>query len=210
MNYSNKIVRWIIFIVGIILMSFGIAIVTQAGIGTSPISSLPLVSSYVTDYSFGETTFFINVILVILQVLILRKDFRWTIFLQIPLVYLFAIAIDISMSNTQFLTTDHLALQIMINIFGIIVMGLGIACEVWSNIMMLPGEGFVLAVALKSKKPFHKIKVINDVTLVILAILLSLVYFHGLKGIGLGTLISAVLTGYSVHFWTLVIRKIVK
>lgn len=197
-----------VFLIGITIMSLGISIVTQAGLGTTPISSLPLVASYATGYTFGQTTFAINVVMVLLQILLLGKSAKWTVLLQIPLTYVFAAAIDVSMSHTGFLLSDVYWQKLLVNIAGTVILGFGIACEVWARIMMLPGEGLVLAAAIRSRKPFPKVKIYNDVTLVVMALILSLAVFSSIEGLREGSAISAVLTGFAVKGWMLLLKKV--
>jgi len=47
---------------------------------------------------------------------------------------------------------------------------------------------------------FGKVKIRFDVTLIVMATLLSFLFFHKLNGIGLGTIISAVLVGPMISF----------
>lgn len=206
--FSGKLaVRWVVFLIGVAVMSLGISIVTQAGLGTTPISSLPLVASYATGYTFGETTFAINVVMVLLQILLLGKSAKWTVLLQIPLTYVFAMAIDVSMTNTAFLASDVYWQKLLVNIVGTVILGLGIACEVWAKIMMLPGEGLVLAAAIRSRKPFPKVKIYNDITLVVMAVVLSLAVFSSIEGLREGSAISAVLTGFAVKGWMYLLKR---
>ena len=63
--------RYMIFTIGILLQSAGIALVVKSLLGTSPISSVPYVLSLVFPYSLGEMTFLINMVFLLAQVLIL-------------------------------------------------------------------------------------------------------------------------------------------
>ena len=78
----------------------GIAIITQTNLGTTPISSLPYAVTGLTGYSFGTTTFFINLIFIALQWVILSRKgvFHYTTFFQIPVVFVFSAFIDFTMS----------------------------------------------------------------------------------------------------------------
>ena len=55
-------------------MTTGIAFITRAGLGTSPVSGLPFVLSLVTPVSMGFFTFLFNMIFLICEAL-LRKRF---------------------------------------------------------------------------------------------------------------------------------------
>lgn len=50
---------------------------------------------------------------------------------------------------------------------GNVVLGLGVALEVFAGAAALPGEGLVLAVSTVLHKPFSSVKIANDVILVL-------------------------------------------
>jgi len=94
-------------VAALFVMSLGIALVTRGNLGTTPISSLPLVSSYASGLTFGETTFFINLLFVAAQWLLLRKSINKLLLLsQIPITFAFSYFIDTSMQITEFLSSD--------------------------------------------------------------------------------------------------------
>ena len=84
---------------------------------------------------------------------------------------------------------------------GNVVLGLGVALEVFAGAAALPGEGPVLAVSTVLHKPFSSVKIANDVILVLLALLLSYCVFHEIHGLREGTVISALCVGIFVKFW---------
>ena len=64
------------FTAGVLLNAFGVALITKAALGTSPISSLPYVLSLRFPVTLGQFTFLMNMLFILAQVLLLRKDFR--------------------------------------------------------------------------------------------------------------------------------------
>lgn len=205
---KRKTIQWIVFFCGLSVMSLGISLVTRGNLGTTPISTLPLVSSYLTHLTFGQTTFLINILFVIVEWMLLRRSANWTILLQIPMTFAFSCLIDFSMGITEWMQTDSYVKSLGISMLGNAVLGAGVALEVFSGTMVLPGEGLVLAVAKVTQKSFANLKILNDVTLVILAILLSWAAFGELRGVREGTLISAVCVGIFVKLWLSLITKL--
>ena len=68
--------RVFLFIVGIALAGFGVALTARASLGTSPISSLPYVLTFLTPLTFGTISFLMNALFVVAQVAILGKKFQ--------------------------------------------------------------------------------------------------------------------------------------
>ena len=197
-----KLGPWSMFVAALFVMSLGIALVTRGNLGTTPISSLPLVSSYASNLTFGETTFLINLLFVVAQWLLLRRSINKVLLLaQIPITFAFSYFIDTSMKFTEFLSSDVYWKCLAVSMLGNVVLGLGVALEVFSGAAALPGEGLVLAVSTVLHKPFSSVKIANDVILVLLVLLLSYCVFHGIRGLREGTVISALCVGVCVKLW---------
>lgn len=67
--------RYAVLGVGLLIMAFGIAFSIQGVLGTSPISSLPYVVSLLIPLTVGEATICLHVVLILLQILILRRNY---------------------------------------------------------------------------------------------------------------------------------------
>ena len=80
----EKLERYFIFLVGLFINSLGVSLVTKADLGTSPISSIPYVLSLNIPLTLGQFTIVFSLLLILLQLFILRKDFKLEYFLQIP------------------------------------------------------------------------------------------------------------------------------
>lgn len=209
---QKLIVRYFWFITGVIINSFGIAFITKAALGTSQISSIPYVLSLQYDHlTFGEFTFFMNMLFILLQLLLLKKDFKPVQFLQIAVNIIFSYFIDVSMGLLSFFQPQSIVINLLFLIIGCMILAFGICIEVAPNVLMVPGEGLVKALAIVTRKKFGTVKVFFDVTLIIIAVMLSFVFFHRLNGVGLGTVLSALLVGKLVNFFSShvpLIRKI--
>ena len=197
--------RYFFFSLGIFINSFGVAFVTKSDLGTSQISSVPYVLSLAfPDYTFGMTTFIFNVLFIIIQIIILRRDFHPIQFLQVFANILFSFFIDVSMNWLAFFQPETFIAKFISLIIGCMILAIGICIEVAPNVIVVPGEGVVraLALAIAIKKPkvkFGTIKIYFDVTLIIIACILSFIFFGELNGIGLGTIVSALIVGRFIN-----------
>ena len=96
---NNMPQRLVFFALGVVINSFGVALITLGNLGTSAISSVPYVCSLQFPmFSFGVTTFIWNILLILVQVVLLRRDFKPSQFLQIMVNVLFSAMIDVSMA----------------------------------------------------------------------------------------------------------------
>ena len=89
--------RYLIFLVGLFVNSLGVSLITKANLGTSPISSIPYVLSLNFPFTLGNFTIFFSIFLIVLQLIILRKNFKLEHILQIPVSIIFGYFIDLTM-----------------------------------------------------------------------------------------------------------------
>ncbi len=200
--HRSVVYRYIWFFAGVIINSFGVAFITKAAMGTSPISSIPYVLTLNTGLSFGATTFIFNILLILAQIVILKKDYKKIQLLQIVVNIVFSVFIDISMSLLFWLEPSNIVEELISLAVGCTILGFGISIEVAPGALMVPGEGLVSAIASKlPKMKFGTIKICFDVSLMLIAAILSLIISGGIDGLGLGTIISALIVGKFVNIF---------
>lgn len=192
--------RWIIFFVGIIFQSIGIALVVKSTLGTSPISTVPYVFSISFPLTFGQATFIINMIFLIAQIFLLKDKFSRLQLLQVPVTFVFAAFIDVAMWILESLMPELYGYKLFILLLGVSFVSLGVALQVIANVLMLAGEALVTAISIVTKLEFGNIKTFFDCSLVATAAIWSYIDIGTVEGIREGTLISALITGTISRF----------
>lgn len=188
------------FFCGLALCGLGAAVSTRAGLGASPISSIPYVLTFVLPLSFGVWTILFNVLFVIGQIAILRRDFRKIQLLQLAAVAVFGVFIDLGMFLSGFFSPQAYWAQIAELLIGCMILAVGVSCQLLSDVMYIPGEGFVKTLCSKYKKDFGLVKISLDTSLVICAIIVSLLATAQVSGLREGTIIAALCLGAFVKF----------
>ena len=200
MSIHTYIRRYTLFLTGVILSATGIAFITRAGLGTSPVSGLPFVLSLITSISMGTYTFLFNMTFLMLEA-ILRRKFTIQQALQIPVTFFFSFCIDTAMGFIPTRFGGPWGPSFVYLVIGCIIMALGISFEVIADVIMLPAEAFVRELSKKTGIPFGNAKVAFDSTLTILAMAVALIAFHKLNGVREGTLFNALCVGQLVRLW---------
>ena len=206
-NYTNKFLmrRYLLFCISLFVNALGIAFITRAALGTSPITSVTYVLSMFTPFTIGEWTIMLNILFVVLEPFMmtrrdLKDDLRMFL-LQIPISFCFGIFIDICMHHILFwLNPSTYPAMISALLVGCIILAVGIALEVKANAAMMAGEYFVKVITKRFHGEFGYIKLGFDVTLVAIACTLSLIFMSGIYGVREGTVIAALIVGPIVHF----------
>lgn len=201
-NGHELLKRYIFFFLGICLNAFGIALFTRSKLGTGPTSCIPYVVSLKSGLSFGTCTFMFNILLLLGQIILLRKNFPRYQLLQLPVTLLFSILIDGAMKFTTFVNTDIYWIALLYNILGCVFRAVGVSCQVVADVVMLSTEAFVKALSDVSKKEFSWIKLFFDVFMAAVAIALSFLLLGRLESVREGTLIIVLLVGPVSHYFT--------
>lgn len=201
--------RYVLLIIGLFFSALGVAIAKKGELGVSPISSVSNVLYLkFTALSLGTWLIIWNCVLILGQVLLLRKQFSWIQLLQIPVSFLFGWFTNFGVWLISFFEADTYALQMAMVIIGTVVLGFGIALSVIADVIMNSGEAFVKVLSDTLHRDFGKIKIGFDIGCVIIAVVLSLIFFDfTVRETREGTLIAAIFTGIVVNVFRKFLEK---
>ena len=186
----------------------GVAVCVRSMLGSSVISTLPYVFETagklklgVPELTIGQYTYIMNAILVVGQILVLRRKFELVQLFQLLVGFVFGSLIDLHLIITQWLIPASLAEKIVSQVIGCTVLGIGIALEVRCGSVTMPGEGFPVAVSAVTGIDFPKVKIVVDTLLVVLAVAFCYVFFGAWQWyiVGIGTLFAMVYVGMVVR-----------
>lgn len=195
----NMILRLVVMFFGLAMVAASVALTRASGLGTSPISCIPAVLSFTTEWTIGTWTFVINVLFVLIQIILLRRDFNPIQFLQIAFVFVFSAMIDFFVPICAAIPMPNYGFELFYTIIGVFMTGFGIFLQVKASLITLPGEGIVLAVSKVTKIEFPKCKVAFDSIQGLTGAVISLIAMGGLFGVREGTILSALFVGVVVN-----------
>ena len=207
---TELIKRYIFLLVGLFVNGLGVSFITKAGLGTSPITSIPYTLSLGFTPTVGMFTLVFNIFLVILQVILLRRNFQLQNLLQLPIIALFSFFIDLTMSLLGFMQPETYAMKVVSLIVGCLILGFGVFMEMAANVAMLPGEATVRAVSDVFSTDFGKTKIAFDSSMTVIAAILSFIMFRHLDGVREGTIVAAILVGFIARLFKKYISGIEK
>lgn len=194
--------RILLCVLGIFVMGLGVSLAVKSSLGTSPISSLPYVLSLgVPGISVGTFTFFMNVLFVAIQIVILRKRFKLFQLVQIPLIFGFGVSIDFTTFLISPLIPTSYAVELVLILVSCAVLALGIFILIKANIILMAGDSLIKVISEELGKKFGTVKICFDTTLVLSSVVVSLILMGGVYGVREGSVISAFLVGFSVSVY---------
>lgn len=191
--------RYTLLFVSLFVNAFGVVLITKASLGTSPISGVPYVLSLATTPSFGFYTLLLNIVFMITEIVLMggavARSKRFELAVQIPVLAFFSCSIDASMAILANLRPSTYPQMISLLTLGSLILAAGIGWAVKADVAMNPGEYVVNIICRKTGRAFGTVKLCFDMTLVCLAVVLSLATMHNLSGLREGTLVAALLVG---------------
>lgn len=191
----------IIYLLGMLILAFGVSFSIYSNLGTSPVNSLPFVVSIISGINFGTSLTIFFIVCIFLQFILLRKNFKLINIAQILMAFLFGYLANFALFIMEdFMIPTYLG-QLLKMFISIFLISFGLAFYLEAKLISLPAEGLVIAILHKfPNSTFHKIKIITDIFIVLSAIIFSLLFLGNMYGVREGTILSAFLIGKFMPF----------
>lgn len=193
-------------LVSLFVMTLGVALCVRSDLGSSVISTIPYVMTLAGDagrvprMTIGEYTYLMNFIFVVIQMVVMGRRFEPVQLFQLVIGFFFGFLLDVNMMLTDAIDCSGLQAQVVTQLAGCTVLGVGIAFELRCGSVTMPGEGITVAFSRRLNTPFPGTKIVIDTTLVVIAVVLGYCYFgEWLWSVtGPGTLFAMVYVGLVV------------
>ena len=201
------VLRWakrlLVYLAGLFCMALGVVFSVKSALGVSPVTCLANVVYQITltlpggGIDLGICTTAVYCLYILAEILILRRQFKPVMLLQIVASFLFGGLVSVSTSVMAFLPApEGYPMRLVFLLISIPLVALGVMLYLAPNILPTPGEGMSLAISKKTGLSVANCKMIFDCTMVVVSAIVSLAYFHGLVGVREGTVLSALLVGF--------------
>ncbi len=198
---NNLMKRLIMYFVGLFMMTIGIALSVKSNMGVSPVSSIPYTMTCVWGIEMGKATILFHCVLVVLQILLLRRKFKVKNLLQIAVGVIFGYFTTFCNWGASFLPTpENIAIRIVMILVSTVFVAIGIFLYMPPNIMPLAGEGAMQSVSDVTGIAFPKVKIGFDISMVIISLVSCLCFIKSFGSVGIGTILAAVLVGTVLGF----------
>lgn len=181
---------------GIFLMGTGIAVIIKSKTGTSPMSSLTNVMTYVyPPISLGTYTFFLNFAFFVGEFVLAPKTFHPAKLIQLIPTFFLSVAVDLNMKLVSGFVPANYPMQLLTLAVGCVIFALSISLMVSADVLLMPGDAFIGILADRTGMKWGNAKSSVDVSLVILAVVVSWLVLHKIVGVREGTVIAAICIG---------------
>lgn len=192
--------KYMVYFLGVLIMTFGVAISSFHGLGASPFDTLTFNVSKILELDLGLVMIICNLIFLLIYFLYKKnKD----IYISLIVVFVFSLLVSIFVKLlTPILVIDELWFRLILFLLGFVFTCVGIAFIEVSSLSKTAYECFNTFVFEKIlyKLNYAKARVIVDVSLSAIAAILGLIFIHSTGDAGLGTIFYMVFTGPVVQF----------
>lgn len=193
----------LIITIGLMVSSLGAVLFYQADLGSAPLATFCDGLHIIFGISYGKANILANLLLFIVLVLVKREYINiGTVMCVVfvgPFIDLFMLVFaDMNIENSS------MFIRLVFIVVGTIFMGVGLGLYVSVNRGLGALEALVKYFCLKTSLSFSRVKIIQDVLLVVVGIALTASW-------GIGTVIAVLLTGpileWSIKFFLQLAKK---
>ena len=194
---DKKRLQILVYVVGMFILALGLTLNTKANLGVSPIISVPYSISQITGLNFGDLTFVVYAMFVVVQIIIhirLKNHKRIVSdILQLPLSLIFTRLLNIF--STYIPTAQNLGIRFIVLTLAIICTGVGAAMSLSMQLVPNPGDGIVQSLAEGFNKSVGLTKNLFDCFNLCITLCISIFIAHQIVGVGIGTVIAVLGVG---------------
>ncbi|MGO0062782.1 YczE/YyaS/YitT family protein [Brevibacillus fluminis] len=207
-NNSSLTKRWIIYLVGIYILTLGISLAIRAGIGISPQSSLTRTMTVIfPQLSQGTFSFLLELLMLLGAYLVLPKDFKLKYFAGLIPALALSIFLDLNLLITSFIKIDLYYAKVMLLAVADAALAFGLYLMIQANLVLIPVDLFVNTLFKRTKMKWGNIKTIFDCSLLVVSACIGLIFLGEIKFIREGTIINAILVGQYIKLYTYLFKR---
>ena len=205
---KNLKVRILFYFGGLFIMTAGIAASVKSALGVSPVSSIPYTLTCVWGVEMGLATIIFHSALVVLQLILLRRNFKLKNFLQVFVGVVFGLFTTACNNLAALLPlSDSLVTRGALTAASVVLIAFGIFLYVPADFVPLAGEGTIAVIAELLHFQFSRVKIVFDVSMVAVSLITCLIFIHSLGSVGAGTVIAAFLVGFVLGIFEKLLGK---
>jgi uncharacterized protein len=206
---GSLIRRWIVYILGIYVLTLGISLAIRAGIGVSPQSSLTRTMTLIyTPLSQGAYSFIFDLIMLFLAYLVLPRKFKMISFLGLVPAAVLGIFLDLNLFLTEFVKPDEYYARVALLVFADAALAFGLFLMIRANLILMPTDLFVNTVFERTGWKWGNVKTGFDCALLITSVLVGLSFLGDVHFIREGTIINAILVGQYIKLYFFLFKKL--
>ncbi len=197
--------RCVLYALGVVFLALGGALGTKTALGISPVNALPFALSHAFGGSFSTYVFAVLLAMIAIQFIIRGRQSRWQDLLQFPFSLFFSWLMGLFDSAIPM--PEPLWMRCCVLVASIVTLALGVTLMVNMRILPNPTDGLSTAIAWKTGKDVGFGKNCVDISCVVAAFFIDLLFGTLWTSIGVATVIASVCIGRCVYLFNRLLKK---
>lgn len=183
---------------GVVILAFAVALQSKAELGVSMLVTPAYLLSLRFDViTFGMADYAVQLLLLVALVIITRK-----LTVKVALAFvtsaLYGLSLDLMVLLLKDMVPSTLFERIAYFTVGLLLTGFSVALFFRTNLPLMAYDMFVKELAVYKGWAIGKLKIGYDLSILLISILVALVLFGAIRGIHVGTFVTAAFTGVLV------------
>lgn len=191
----KNIYRYSIVICCMVMTAVGASLGIKAAIGVGAWDALSLSISRVVDIKVGTFSMFLNISCVLVQLAMLKKEFKLTHVAQIFVSILLGLVVNFMIYNVYSLfTIESYFVNMALLVVSVIICSLSVSMIMAIDLISFPLESVCMLVAQKINRKFGSIRQFVDIMAIVVSLALSFTFKDPIT-VREGTIIAMVIFG---------------
>lgn len=208
--------KYLTLVLLLLLASMGTALTLKAAVGVGPFDALNQTLAFVLDgrlgdfsVRVGDVVTVVQLLMVIAQFLILRRNAHWRLLLQVPLSALFGQFINLFFYEVYIFEVENYIIRVVMLIVGTVWVAFFIGAIMVLDLVTMPVESFAMVLSQSINKDFGRVRQVMDIIFIFISLALTL-WFSVPFTIREGTIVSALIFGPCLSLFMPKIEQVFK
>ena len=187
--------RILFYAAGQFVLALATALAVRSELGVSPVSSVPYTLSNITGIELGTMTIVVFSLYVVVEILILKKEFPPAQLLQVACAFVFGKFVTLNVGWLSGVHPASYGIRLLMILAATALIAIGLKMYMAAEIVPQAADGLVSTIARKKGKKTADVKNVFDLCSVGVSAFLSWIFRGKIEGIREGTLICALGVG---------------
>lgn len=195
------------YIIGILTLAFGVTLMEKANLGISMVVAPAYLVSLKFDFlTFGMAEYILQALLLIVVFLLVRK-FKLSYCFSFVTALIYGAVLDSFMWLIRNVPADIFLFRLSLYSIGMLFCSFGISMFFHTYLAPEVYELFVKEISKKFGIDINRFKIGYDCASCTVAIIMSLIFFNDIRGVGIGTILCAVINGNIIGLFSRFLEK---
>ena len=190
---KKTILRWSIYLLGMLFLAFGIVLSMKTGLDNAPISSVAISISEIWTLNLGVVNFVVYAVFIAAQFILRGKNSKVIDLLQLVVSVVFSWALNLFKEWIPYTVAEggkYSWVNLGLLLVSIVFIGIGVSASVNMRLIPNPGDGIVFALTEKIGWEHGTTKNVFDISCVCVTTIISFAFGGKLVGVGVGTVVA--------------------